>query len=217
MVDPTVTQPAPADPDTASQNHLLMDETITIDDIQQLMSDLRRLAVGLLAGDRGAHSVSPTALVLTGLRRYRVGNQGWSDISWNDRHHCLGSLHLMMRRALVDHARKKAAQKRPAISYLDPTDVNFYDLVGTVEKVPEQVIALEEALAWLGQRDAELAQIIECHYFSGLSVQELAAFLEISTRTVKRKLTSARLLLHGRILELLSPPDTAHHRPNSAE
>ncbi len=184
------------------------DAPITIDDVQSLMSDLRAIALNLLSKEGSAHSVSPTALVMSGLRRYKVQDQDWSEITWDNRCHCFGSLHLMMQRALTDYARRRNAQRRPKLTYVEASDVDLYDLPRMLEEAPERWIALEEALCWLEKKDPELSQIIQCHYLSDMKLEELARWLNASTRTVKRRLAEGKLLLHRKILEFLNGPTT---------
>jgi len=113
-------------------------------------------------------------------------------------------MHRVMRQALVDHARRKTAKRRPPLSFVEPGDLDFYDLESTLRDKPEQIVALEEALEWLRERDEMLAEVVQHHYFTGLTVPELASFFEISEKTVKRRLAEARLLLHKKALELLN-------------
>ena len=71
---------------------------------------------------------------------------------------------------------------------------------------PEILLALDEALDWLEQIKPELHQIVSHHFFTGLTVEEISGLLEASSRTVKRRLSEGRILLHGKILELIDSP-----------
>jgi RNA polymerase sigma factor (sigma-70 family) len=116
-------------------------------------------------------------------------------------------MHRIMRQALVDHARKRDADRRPQIEYVSPDAIELYDIPATLKEHPEQIIALEDALERLTKEDAELADIIEFHYFSGINVAEIANLLEVSESTIKRNLKRARMVLYKYILEFLNGTD----------
>lgn len=194
-------------------SELPMEAPISMNDIHGLMAELRGMAVGLLRNESGNHSVCPTALVLTGLRRYKVKDQDWTEVTWNNRRHCFGSMHMMMRRALIDYARRKTAEKRPRLEFVSPTDLNLYELTTTLEETPERIVALEDALDWLASRSPALAELVQCHYFSQMSLAELAVMLESSPSTLKRQLSEARLLLHQKMLTILNSASKAASSP----
>jgi RNA polymerase sigma factor (TIGR02999 family) len=177
-----------------------MSETIHIDNVAQFMGDLRAMAQGLLRCEENAHSVRPTGLVLSALRRNKGKTQEWGEVCWKNRQYFFGAMHKAMRRALCDYARKRRAQKRPPLDFARPEDLNLHDLTGTLENRPDQIEALDEALAWLEKQDPELAEIVQYRYFSGCTVEQTARLLESSERTIKRRWTQAKLLLHDRIL-----------------
>ena len=179
-------------------------QEITIDHVEDLLGDLRMVARRLLMSERQGISVQPTSLVLSALRRQKGKDMEWDEVTWENRRAFFGAMHHTMRRALVDYARKRNAQKRPSLEYLGGQDIEFYNLRATVEERPEQIIALEEALDWLEESDAERAEIVRHHYFTGSSVQEIAGLLESSERTVKRRLREARILLNKKILAILA-------------
>ena len=180
---------------------------ITIAQIEDLMGDLRSMAITLLNLESKAHSIQPTALIHTALRRSKTKGMDWSEVKWSDRGKFLRFMHRIMRQALVDHARKRDADRRPQIEYVSPDAIELYDIPTTLKEHPEQIMALEDALERLTKEDAEMADIIEFHYFSGLNVPEIASILEVSESTIKRNLKRARMVLYKYILEFLNDSD----------
>lgn len=179
------------------------DSPITIDELSELMSDLRGIANGLLMSESNAESLRPTALVISGLRRYKLSDQAWEEVSWASRSHFFKSSYMMMRRALIDHARKRRAKSRPQLEGAEEEALDFYNLAHTAHHTPDLVIVLDEALGWLSAENNELAVIVQHHYFSGLTVREIAKLIEVSEKTVKRRLSESRMVLEKKIRELL--------------
>lgn len=179
------------------------EDVIRIEDVGEFMVDLRGMARRLLGGDKNAVSVRATALIMSALVRSKRQGQNWTALTWANREHFFAVMHREMRRSLIDHARKRNAVRRPNLSPTDPMDFDLYDLPGTANDRPEVIIALEEAIAWLEEFDNDMADHIKHHYFSGMTVSEMASFFDVSEKTVKRKLSHARILLHERIEEIL--------------
>jgi len=96
-----------------------------------------------------------------------------------------------MRQILVDHARRRARRKRGG----GEAPVSLVEALVPAPERAEEMLALDAALAKLEALDAELAQIVEWRFFGGLSVEEVAALLEVSDRTVKRHWRAARAFL----------------------
>ena len=181
-----------------------MSEEIQIEDVGAYMGELRLVAQRLLRCEADADSVRPTALVISALRRNKGKDQAWDEVSWKDRRYFFGAMHQAMRRSLIDRAKKKKAKKRPPLQFVEPEDLNFYDLEDTLESAPDQIDALTSALGWLEGREPGLAQIVEYRFFSGLTVQQTAKVLEVSEKTIKRRWSQAKLLLYDRILGILN-------------
>ena len=158
-------------------------------------SELRRLAAGLMAGERRDHTLQPTGLVHEAYLRL-VGSEA---PDWRDRAHFFRTSARAMRRILVDHARGKASLKRGG----DWQPVSSAELVSP-EFRPEEVIWLNELLDRLAEKDQRMAEVVELRYFGGLSVEETARALEVSERSVYRSWRAARAWL-GR--ELGREPD----------
>ena len=156
--------------------------------IPAVEDQLLRLARRAMAHERPSETLQPTALVneiylrLVDMRR----------VSWNDRAHFFAVAARSMRRILVDRARAKLSAKRGGFAHTialeDAGDVP--DLV----RRPD-VVALDDALARLGQVDPRRSQVVELRYFGGLDVDETAAVLNVSRSTVIRDWTVAKAWL----------------------
>ena len=148
--------------------------------------ELRKLAASYLRAERSGHTLQPTALVHEAY--LRLVDQ--RSVNWQNRAHFFGIAAQMMRRILVDHARRRQAAKRDAAAYRLPT------LSGaeSVARDPE-LLALDEALTGLAALDAEQARIVELRFFGGLTVEETAEVTGVSPATVKREWQTARAWL----------------------
>jgi RNA polymerase sigma-70 factor, ECF subfamily len=152
-------------------------------------AELRRRAAAYLRGERAEHTLVATALVHEAYLRL-VGQRAGFD----NRAHFFAMAAQMMRRVLVDHARARAAAKRPQPELqigLDDVAVAAPSGLGLIE--------LDEALAALAARDARQARIVELRYFGGLTAEEVAESLGISLTTVKREWTVARAWLYAHL------------------
>ena len=152
-----------------------------------LYDELRSIAAGLMANERRAITLQPTALVHEAYLRL-LGN---GRAEWQSRAHFLGAAAQAMRRILVDHARARTALKRGGP--LDRITLGDGDL--TYETDPEEMLALERALTELQAKDAEMARVVELRYFGGLTVEETAEVLGSSERTIQRQWSGARAWL----------------------
>jgi RNA polymerase sigma-70 factor, ECF subfamily len=153
-----------------------------------VQAELQRLARHYLRGERPGHTLQPTALVNEAYLRLL----DWRKLSWQNRAHFMGIAANMMRRILVDHARRHRFQKRGGDMVkvsLDATPL------GSLERDPD-LVALDEALTRLAKLDRRKSQVVELRFFGGLNVEEAAEFLKISPRTVKREWSLAQAWLH---------------------
>lgn len=183
-------------------------------EVQQLMDELRLVARQLLLGERHGEQVRPTALVLSGLRRLNGPAGDWESLSWKSRQYFFGAMRQAMRRALLDYARHRAAQRRPQLDFVEPEGLDFLDLPAVADERPERIQALDEALAWLERSHPALAEIVEYRYFAGLTIPEVSRVLETSEKTVQRRWVEARLLLHRHVLDSLN--ETATTSPGTS-
>ncbi len=155
--------------------------------LPQVYDRLRQLAHRYLAGQHH-HTLSTTALVHEAY--LSLVNQ--RDAVWQDRAHFLGYAATAMRHILVDHARRKSAQKRGGGQIA--LDWQSADI--PIECIAGEMVALDAALAELGVLDQRLAKVVELRFFAGLSVEEVAAVVGMTTRSVVRDWNKARLFLH---------------------
>jgi RNA polymerase sigma-70 factor, ECF subfamily len=153
-----------------------------------LYQELHRLALGKMRFERGAHTLQPTALVNEAYLRL----VDCSDSMWVDRTRVLGTAANVMRHVLVDHARARNAGKR-GDGLLQVTLVD--DMAGGTSSSTADILAVDEALTRLAEFDPRQAKVLEMHFFGGLTFEEIALELDVSTRTVKRDWTMARAWL----------------------
>lgn len=146
-----------------------------------------RLGVRNLGG-----TLSTTALVNEAY--LRLVDQ--SRAEWRDRAHFLAVASLAMRHVLVDKARERFALKRGGVQ----RQVTLDDQMIAVEEQAGALLQLDDALERLASWNPRLAQVVDCRFFGGLTEQETANALDLTTRTVQRDWVKARVLLR-RILE----------------
>jgi len=147
--------------------------------IEAVYGELRTMAARYMRRERAGHTLQATALVNEAyLKLVRQ-----EDVSWQGRSHFFATAATLMRRILVDHARKHLAGKRGAGFDVLPMDEG---LVFAPERAGS-LVALDEALARLAERDARVGRVVELRFFGGLSVEETAAAMGISERTVQRE------------------------------
>jgi RNA polymerase sigma factor (TIGR02999 family) len=149
--------------------------------------ELRRLAGSLLKKERADHTLQPTALVHEAY--CRLVDQ--SRVGWQNRAHFFGVAARAMRQILVDHARRRAAQKRAGGRQLVTLDEELCP--GPISET--EVIDLDEALGRLGEMDERMGRIVELRVFGGMAEREVAHVLGISRRTVQYDWRVARLWL----------------------
>jgi RNA polymerase sigma-70 factor, ECF subfamily len=157
-----------------------------------LYRELRRLAEGAMRAERANHTLQPTALVHEAFLRL-VGEQR----QFGSRAHFLGAASGVMRRVLVDYARGRNAQKRGSGATLVTVD-DLDDLPHPAAAAVDLVV-LDDALSRLTALDARQGQIVELRFFGGLSVEETAAVVGVSERTVKREWQLSRAWLRREV------------------
>lgn len=154
--------------------------------------ELRRLARYYLASQRSDHTLQSTAIVHEAYLRLA----GRENVHWENRSHFFAVAAQLMRRILVDHARKRHAAKRGGPVHLtllvdeavEPSSQRELDLV-----------ALDDALKALAELDERQSRIVELRFFGGLSIEDTSRALEISPATVKREWSTARAWLYEEI------------------
>jgi RNA polymerase sigma-70 factor (ECF subfamily) len=150
--------------------------------------ELRRLAGAYLRRERSGHTLQPTALVNEAF--IRLADQRNTD--WRNRAQFFGIAAALMRRILIDYARKRCNAKRGGGVQQVPIDA-------AVLLAPErasELIALDEALARLATHDPRAHRVVELRYFVGASIEEIAEVLGVSPVTVKRDWQVAKAWLY---------------------
>ena len=180
MSDPDVTQVLT---DLAAGDSEALDRLLPV-----VYDNLRGIAQRELRRERPDHTLNATALVHEAYLRLVQLDR----ISWEGRAHFFGAAAKAMRRILISYARMKKAEKRGS----GAEHVSLEDVVVTARERPDQLLALDEALARLAQVDERQEQIVECRYFAGMSIEETGTALGISPATVKRDWVLARAWLN---------------------
>jgi RNA polymerase sigma-70 factor (ECF subfamily) len=161
--------------------------------LSMLYDELHRLAHHYMRREHAGHTLQTTALINEAyLRLIEIDR-----IQWRDRTHFVAMAATVMRRVLVDHARAQARDKRGGGVAVTSLDVD----VAAAEPAVD-VLALNDALDRLAALDPVQGRIIELRYFSGLTIDEVAATLGVSAGTVKREWSIAKAWLYR---ELASP------------
>src|SRR6266545_3070036 len=154
--------------------------------------ELRRLAGNYIRRERQGHTLQPTALVNEAY--LRLVDQ--RSAKWQNRAQFYGIAAQLMRRILVDHARLKHAQKRGGS---DQQRLSITSAGGLPAKPDLDVLALHEALEELATLDVQQARIVELKFFGGLSIEEIAAVMQLGHATVERDWKMARAWLRRKL------------------
>jgi len=150
----------------------------SLDALAPLVYDqLRRIAGNAFRGERSGHTLQATALVHEAFARLVD-----ADVDWQDRSHFYALAARTMRRILVDHAQANAAAKRGG----SQRNLTLDEGVVVSPDVGDELLSLHEALNALHERDARKAEILELHYFGGLTYEEMGSVLGLSNSTLDR-------------------------------
>ena len=155
-----------------------------------IYDELRRIAAFHLRGERPGHTFGPTELISEAYLRLA----GAAQLEVHDRAHFFAIASRSMRQILVDHARKRCADKRGA----GERPIELDETVVAVDR-PWELVALDDALEELAQLDERKARVTELHYFGGLTQDEIAAVCEVHVNTVARDLRLAEAWLRSRM------------------
>jgi RNA polymerase sigma factor (TIGR02999 family) len=156
--------------------------------LPRVYGELRRIARVRLRRERTAHTLAATDLVHEAYLKLLPVER----VDWRSRAHFFAIASRAMRNVLVDHAVRRGAAKRGAGAAL----LALEDTDATTEQPLDDLIALGDALDRLEQLDARQAQVVECRFFGGLSLEETAEALNTSPATVSRDWAFARAWLH---------------------
>jgi RNA polymerase sigma factor (TIGR02999 family) len=152
--------------------------------------ELRRLARGYMRAERGSHTLQATAVVHEAFLRLIQAN-----VPMQDRTHFFALASRLMRRVLVDHAKSRSRVKRNA----GVRDLAAEELDEVSPPLDIDVIELDDALESLLQLEPRLAQVIELHYFGGMTYEEIGTAVGASAATVHRDLRLAKAWLLNEI------------------
>jgi len=150
--------------------------------------ELRRVARGVFRRERAGHTLQPTVLVHEVFMKL----VDESEVNWQSRAHFMAIAARAMRRVLVDHSRAQNAEKRGGGNEIVPLDEA---VVYTQESSPE-ILLLDRALNDLAKLDPRQARIVELRFFGGLTGEEIAEAVGVSTATVTRELRIAQAWLY---------------------
>ena len=154
--------------------------------------ELRRIAARCMRGERPDHTLQPTALVNEAIL-HLVG----ADVPWQDRAHFYAVAARQMRNILVDHARSRGRDKRGG----DAARVPLEEAGDVAAPLDRDLVALDDALKDLAKFDRRKHDMVELHYFGGLSMDETAQAMDVSPKTVQRELRLAEAWLHRAMRE----------------
>jgi RNA polymerase sigma factor (TIGR02999 family) len=160
--------------------------------------ELRRLAAQKLAQEKPGQTLQPTALVHEAYTRLLGGGEAMMRHGqrWDSRGHFFAAAAEAMRRILIDRAREKRSRKRGGGRR--QLDIDAFDVA--TRATPDQLLAIDDALAKLAREDPAAARLVELRYFAGLTVDEAGKALGMSTATAYRHWKYARAWLHGELL-----------------
>lgn len=152
-----------------------------------VQAELLRLARHYMRHERAGHPLQPTALVNEAYIRLIQ----WQNVEWKNRAHFFGVAAQLMRRILVDQARRRQRVSGQSVHY-----VSLQQAEGARQERAADVLALDDALRSLAEIDARKARIVELRYFGGLGNQEIAEVLSVSENTVIREWGRAKAWLY---------------------
>ena len=157
-------------------------------------TELHRLARHYMQRERRGHSLQATALVNEAYMRL----VDYKRMQWQDRQHFFAVSAQVMRRILVEHARRHNIKRGRGVPHVSLDDVA---IVGADGEMHTDFLALDEALVALAQIDPRKVQIVEMRFFAGLTVEEVGDVLQVSTGTIKREWRAAKAWLHRELTQ----------------
>jgi RNA polymerase sigma factor (TIGR02999 family) len=176
---------------TGTHSHVERGASLASDQLFSLVYDeLRRLAARQLARERPGQTLQATALVNEAYLRL-IGPDG--DGCWESRGHFFAAAAQAMRRILVENARRKGREKHGGGYRREHPDLDALD----ASKSPREIMALHEALEAFAHHDPLKAKLVELRFFGGLTLEQVAACLDISLSTADRAWRYARAWLYS--------------------
>jgi len=187
-------EPAATDVTLLLKRYSSGDEQALAELIPQIYDELRRLASFYLQSERVNHTLQTTALVHEAYLRLVDQKQ----VEWSNRNHFFGVAAQMMRRILVDHARKHVSLKRGG-SF---SRISLEEAAVFSRERPRELIAVDELLTRLASLDPQGSRIVELRFFAGLSLEETAEVTGLSSAKVRREWSAAKAWLTREIGKL---------------
>ena len=164
----------------------------------RVYDELRQIAHRHLSSERAGHTLNTTALVNEAYLKLVDQTRA----QWNDRAHFFAVAARVMRRILVDYARRHQTKKRGGtLAPVALDDEAAANATTIASERAEMLIALDEALTQLAEVDARLSKVVECRFFGGLTEEETATALSVTARTVRRDWIKAKGWLHQALRE----------------
>jgi RNA polymerase sigma factor (TIGR02999 family) len=160
--------------------------------IPLVYNELRKLAAHYMRRERPDHTLQATALVHEAFMRLTEQR----DVSWQGKAHFFGVASQLMRRILIDHARGRLRAKRGG----GGQKLSFDENLLLTDARSEELLAVDESLDRLAKLDPRQARIVELRFFGGLSVEEVAEVVGISSKTVKRDWSLAKAWLYQELV-----------------
>ena len=169
-----------------------------LDELYPLVYDeLHRLARRYMSRERKDHTLQTTALINEAY--VRLVDQ--KNVNWANRSHFFAISAQIMRRILIDHARRHAYAKRGG----GAQQVSLEEVAAITPDQGREMLRLDEALKSLAERDPRRSQVVELRYFGGLNNEEIAGVLHVSENTVTRDWNMARAWLYQQLTENATP------------
>jgi RNA polymerase sigma-70 factor, ECF subfamily len=163
-------------------------ESSALDELMPIVySELKRIAAGLMRRQNPADTLQTTALVNEAYLRLIDSDK----VNWQNRTHFFALSAQLMRRILVDAARKRGSEKRGG----GRVQVTFDEQLNVPSDTVSDLVELDEALTRLAQLNPRHSQIVELRFFAGLTEEQVAVILNVSSRTVRRDWNLARAWL----------------------
>jgi RNA polymerase sigma factor (TIGR02999 family) len=153
--------------------------------------ELRRIAAAHLRREKSGHTLQATALVHEAYMRMTDQRE----VTWQNRAHFFGIASQMIRRILVDHARGKHAAKRGS----DAPKLSLDEALGVPGGRDVDLVSLDDALVALSRIDPDQSRLVELRFFGGLTIEETAEVMGVSTATANREWAAARAWLFREI------------------
>ena len=208
-----------------------MENILTWNDVLQLMDETRAIARRLLRFEAQGGSLCTSGLVLSGLRRQKLVDQGWNEVTWQNREHFFAAMYRAMDRSLKDHGRRRSAHKRKSQQWITLDDIAPDELLRVAQyqshdseqyddPYPDLIEALIAALNQLEKQNPDWARVAQHRYYAVLTLEQTARMMAITERTVRRHWEKARILLHDEILNHLhrqgyDMPEYTHDLPTA--